>query len=81
MTNVFPTAEKLFNKYKPVIEYLDHTMMKPKVLQNPSQLTIKAAFYQLQELNQNFTQTYEKTIKELIKDAKLKEVLKYTNQL
>lgn len=32
VANVFPTVESLYNKYKPVIEYLEHSMMKPQVL-------------------------------------------------
>jgi hypothetical protein len=32
VTNIFPTVETLYNKYRPVIEYLEHTMMKPQVV-------------------------------------------------
>ena len=29
VTNSYPEAEKLYIKYQPVIEYLEHSMMKP----------------------------------------------------
>ncbi len=32
VTNTFQTVDSLYSKYKPVIEYLEHSMMIPQVV-------------------------------------------------
>jgi hypothetical protein len=35
VTNTFKAVESLYKKYKPIIEYLEHSMMMPQVVVPP----------------------------------------------